>query len=371
MSSARPPLRRSIEVEYWVVDRTGRLTTPDGLLGSPGVEREFVEPMLEVKTTPCATSDELRAQLRRRLRTVLIRAEEHEKALVPLGTTLNREAVAERPSDRTEIQNRVFGTSFQYVRHCAGTHIHVEQQPGRAVDQFNALVALDPALALVNSARYFRGRPLAAGARSVLYRRRAYSGAPRQGRLWPYLHDRADWNQQVADCYEHFRDRAVAAGVSPDALDAHFPRQAPQSALWTPVQLRKQFGTVEWRSPDTALPSHVLRLADTLTSILERMTHTEVRFGDPGRVTDRAVVLPSFETLRSHVDAAIQDGLASSSVRSYLRRMGFDVSAYDPVVGRRDAPPPVSRAEARSRRLAAADRLRRDVLNPSPQPEDA
>ncbi|MFM9598074.1 hypothetical protein ACKI1O_53420, partial [Streptomyces scabiei] len=53
-------IRRSIEVEYWVVDDRGRLAEPGELVAaSPGAEREFVRPLLEVKTTPCETTAEL------------------------------------------------------------------------------------------------------------------------------------------------------------------------------------------------------------------------------------------------------------------------------------------------------------------------
>ena len=46
------PIRRSIEVEYWVIDDAGRLVEPGALVNAtPGAEREFVEPLLEVKTT--------------------------------------------------------------------------------------------------------------------------------------------------------------------------------------------------------------------------------------------------------------------------------------------------------------------------------
>ncbi len=47
------------------------------------------------------------------------------------------------------------------------TAASTQQRPGREIDQYNALVALDPALALVNSSPYFEGRRLAAGRRAV------------------------------------------------------------------------------------------------------------------------------------------------------------------------------------------------------------
>ncbi|MCG1002558.1 MULTISPECIES: glutamate-cysteine ligase family protein [Halobacterium] len=352
------PIRRSIEVEYWVVDGDGRLTEPGALVDVEGAEREFVEPVLEVKTTPCETTAELRATLLDRLRAVLRRADDAGKRLVPLATPVNHDEIAERTSDRTRIQSRAIGERFDYVRPCAGTHVHVEQQPGHEVAQFNALVALDPALALVNSSPYFRGERVAAGARSKCYRRLAYDGLPEQGELWPYVEDTADWEDRLDRRYEEFVAAAVDAGVDRDTVESTFD---PENAVWTPVKFREEFGTVEWRAPDTALPSQVLRLADDVVGVVERVRENGFRVGDDGRVTDRGVVAPTFDTVREYVDAAISDGLDSPAVSAYLERMGFDVDAYDPLTHELDERGDASRERARALRLEHADRLERDV----------
>lgn len=372
-TSERPPIRRSIEVEYWVIDDEGRLTTPDSLVdAAPGAEREFVAPMLEIKTSPCSTTDELREELLGRIRAVLERAHQLNKGLVPLATSLNRDRIEELPSDRTRIQNKVFGDNFRYVRHCAGTHIHFEQQPGCVIDQLNTLIALDPALALVNSARHFNGCDVAIGARSKLYRRMAYKGFPHQGRLWPYVADRAEWTRRLDECYDAFRTQAASAGVEGATFESCFDPDCPESAVWTPVKLRSQFGTVEWRSPDTALPSHVLQMADTMASIMHRLRTTEVRTGeDPGRIRNREVVLPSFDVVMDHVDAAIREGLASENVRSYLTRMGFAPDAYAPISERLAPDAADSVQDARRLRLHYADQLRKDVQDPQPANVDA
>jgi gamma-glutamyl:cysteine ligase YbdK (ATP-grasp superfamily) len=354
------PIRRSVEVEYWVVDSEGRLTAPGALVdASPGVEREFVEPLLEVKTSPCETTAALRAELFDRLGRVLDRAAELDKRLVPLATPVNAPTVEELPSERTRVQNRVVGEEFAYVRHCAGTHVHVEQQPGEAIDQLNALIALDPALALLNSSPYFRGEYLAPGARSKLYRWLAYDDLPHQGRLWPYATDRAQWARRLERRYEAFETAAMAAGVDRRAVVANFD---PESVVWTPVQLREAFGTVEWRSPDAALPSQVLAVADRVAAVTGRAARADVRIeGTTGELSEQAVVLPTFDAVLGYLEAAVTEGLASDRLRAYLDRMGFDVGAYEPLS------PSVARGEtvsveaARRLRLEYADRLERDV----------
>ena len=356
--SSTPSLKRSIEVEYWVVDEAGDLTQPGSLIDLPGAEREFVEPMLEIKTTPCTSTAELRGELFERVRAALDRGEELGKQLVPLATPLNYEEIREIPCDRTRIQNEVVGEDFQYVRHCAGTHIHIEQQPGRAVDQLNTLIALDPALALVNSARHFRGKPMAPGARSKCYRWLAYDGLQNQGELWPYVDDRTDWNHRLQACYDRFREQAIAAGIDESSFESCFD---PESAVWTPVQLREEFGTVEWRSPDTTLPGRTVQLADTLAEVAGELDGRPVNIGgNTPRVDDERIVLPDFATVSDYVDTAIEEGL-TESLAAYLSEMGFEPDAFDPIADTFDHDGPIDRETARQLRLEYATRLRENV----------
>ncbi|EMA29281.1 glutamate-cysteine ligase family protein [Haloarcula japonica] len=359
------PIRRSIEVEYWVIDDAGRLVEPGTLVdATPGAEREFVEPLLEVKTTPCETATELREELLGRLGAVLRQADDLGKRLVPLSTPVNADEIQEIPSDRTRIQNCVIGDDFEFVRHCAGTHIHVEQQPGRAIDQLNTLIAIDPALALVSSSPYFRGRRLADGARSKLYRWMAYNSVPHQGWLWSYVTDRAEWDRRLERRYDEFVTAAIDAGLNRQTAVANFD---PESAIWTPVQLRAEFGTVEWRSPDTALPSEVLSLAEDITGLMEHLKGTPVRIdGQRGRVTDDEIVLPEFDSVLEYATDAICDGVTADGVEPYLDRMGFEVDAYDPVSATFDRPEPVTPEAAREIRLDHATRLKADLRQVDP-----
>ena len=353
-------LRRGIEIEYWVVDREGRLADAEPLAdGSEGVDREFIEPMLEIKTSPCESTSQSRDELCDRIEGVLNRADEIDRRLVPLATPICREEIRDVPSGRTRIQSETIGDSFEYIRHCAGTHIHIQQLPGREIDQLNTLTALDPALALINSSPYFDGTQLAAGARSELYRSMAYVDMPNQGDLWPYCTDLDDWNQRLERGYTAFEAAAEAAGISRERFETSFDAE---TSLWTPVQIREPFDTVEWRSPDAALPSQVIQLADDVTAILEHLENTDVRIdGTEGRVTGETIVLPEFDALTEYVEAAIRDGLQSPKVREYLERMAFDVSSYRPISHDIGGTDEVSTDDARRLRLEYADRLEADV----------
>jgi hypothetical protein len=187
----------------------------------------------------------------------------------------------------------------------------------------------------------------------------AYERLPHQGQLWPYADDREEWARRLERRYGEFLTEAVLAGVDLETAKEEF---AVESAVWTPVQLRERFSTVEWRSPDTALPTQIVGLADEITEVIRRVRDGELRIGgETGRVMERSVVVPEFGAIQEYVEASIYDGLESDAVRSYLDRMGFDVAAYEPLAGSVDAGTEVSEEEARAIRLEYADRLEADI----------
>lgn len=402
------PMNVSLEVEYWVVDDDGDLVPPDSLLDvSEQIDEEFVEPMIELKTTPCASTAALRTEFRSLLETVVDAASDQDKHLVPLATPLTTDprAVPCRDKRATALQRQIVGPTFDDARVCAGTHIHVEQADDESAvaDQLNALTAIDPAFALVTSSSHYRGEPIVECARPYLYRRSCYGACPEQGQLWPYVDSVAEWEDRLDRSYRNFRERALERGVDPDEFDAEFD---PYEAVWTPVRLRKAMPTVEWRSPDVALPSQLFDLAETVVSIVERAaTHGAVVDGDepastgttafvhdedaidatPGRSnssparTDRrsgsagsrptadggdahtgSVRLPDFETVEAITDDAITEGLQSWRVRQYLDGMGFTPSKFEPLVTRLPDDRLTDR-RAKRYRLAAASWLEAEV----------
>ncbi|WP_224269582.1 glutamate-cysteine ligase family protein [Haloprofundus salinisoli] len=351
-------MQQSIEVEYWTVDRNGELTTPGPLTDvSEYVEEEFVEPLIELKTPPCETYADLRATFVDQLDELLERADELDKALVPLGTPLDGDSIERLPSERGWVQKRVMGENFDYAKHCAGTHLHFEKR--NVTDQLNVLIGLDPALALLNSSSYYRGERVADSARAYLYRKKSYEQFPKHGQLWDYVETVGQWERRLERRFDEFKAAALRAGVEAKTVEENFSHD---TVVWTPVRLRDAMPTVEWRSPDATLPSQILRLAEETGDVMERLHHTNVRIdGSSGSVADDGIVLPEIETVRDYTDEAIHDGLDSPDVAGYLQRMGFDVGGYAPLsrkIGQRES---ISPAEARELRLRYGELLKRDV----------
>ena len=351
-------MQTSIEVEYWVVDEAGELTEPGSLLDvSANVEEEFVGPLFELKTPPCETMADLRREFVGELADVLAEADRCGKGLVPLGTPINGGSIDQHESARSDIQRRVLGENFDYAKYCAGTHVHFEKR--NVVDQLNTLIALDPALACCNSSPYFQGRPIASSARAYVYRRKCYENLPKHGQLWAYAESVGEWSRRLERRFEEFTEAAVAEGIDEARVEAEF---TPDDVVWTPIRLRQEFPTVEWRSPDATLPSEILRLVDDLETVMDHLHHTTVTVeSETGSVTADGITLPEFDVVCDLAEEAMVDGLASQTVRDYLERMGVSVDAYDPLSARIGGREYVGPADACDLRRTYAAELARDV----------
>jgi glutamate---cysteine ligase / carboxylate-amine ligase len=356
-------MNTSLEVEYWTIDSDGELTSPGSLADvSEHTEREFVEPLFELKTPPCGSVTELRTTFVGQLEEVLAEADRTDKGLVPLGTPINCDGIERRPDERGRIQKEVLGANFDYASYCAGTHVHFEQR--NVTDQLNALIALDPALALVSSSPYYQGERVANSARAYCYRKKGYAEFPKHGQLWNYVESVGEWSRRLDQCFEEFAAEALEAGIDDDAFDANF---SVDDVVWTPVRLRDEMPTVEWRSPDAALPSQLLRLTEELYDVMEALHHTNVQIdrgddgGEAGHVTSEGIRLPDYETAFDLAGEAIREGLESTRVVRYLDRMGFSVSDYHPIATQIDGRQFVPKSDARELRLEYASQLESDV----------
>lgn len=348
-------LTTGVELELWVVDETGRLCDGTEVTDAHRrIEPEFIDPLVEVKTTPHSSERGLRRDLQSTLRTAISAAQAAGKRLVPLGTPLTASDAAAN-CERGRAFETIYGSGIESAKNCAGTHIHFEQES--VVDQINLLTALDPALALVSSSAYYTGTRGANSARSLAYRTdcgdefRQYTG------LWEYADSLADWRDRVTDRYDRFKQLAADRGVSNRTVEDLF---APEDTVLNPVRLRECQPTVEWRAPDATLPSQVVQLATDVERLVSHTGTASVGRGAP-EVGRDSIQLPDFETLRDLSWRAIESGLDSPDVDAYLRDLGFDTSAYAPLSSGRNGPRQLSDSEARTRRLRQASRLQADV----------
>ncbi|WP_123623676.1 glutamate-cysteine ligase family protein [Halorubrum sp. CSM-61] len=344
-----------IELELWVVDETGRLCDgTDIARAHRRIEPEFIDPLIEVKTEPHTSERSLRRELQSTLQTAILAAEGEGKRLVPLGTPLTT-SDAPANCERGRAFEAIYGSNVESSKNCAGTHVHFEQVD--VVDQINLLTALDPALALVSSSSYYDGTHGANSSRALAYRTDCGEEFRCFTDLCHYADSLSEWRDRVDRKYDRFKRLAAEEGVDPETVEDLF---APENTVLNPVRLRECQPTVEWRAPDSTLPSQILQLATDVEGLVARTQTESVEFGEPDLRDDR-IQIPEFEELRDLSWRAIESGLNSDEVESYLRTMGFDTAEYEPLASRLHGPYQLSDSEARTRRLQQADRLEADV----------
>jgi gamma-glutamyl:cysteine ligase YbdK (ATP-grasp superfamily) len=348
-------MKVGVESEYWVVDETGALCDGRELVDAHEcVEPEFVASLIEIKTPPVENESALRHALQSTLRTVLAAADAKGKRLVPLGTPLS-DSSSPIVSKRGRLLERIYGDGITPATQCAGTHIHFDAE--NVPRQVNLLTALDPALALVSSSPYYAGEYSMHASRPYAYRSLCGEEFVRFRDLWEYITDTTEWDSRLAAAHEAFRTLALDRGVTNGEFTTHFQ---PENTVAVPVRVRETFPTVEWRAPDTALPSQVVTLTSDISRLVHQTATKPVEIGEPG-VQPHRISVPEFDDLRQLTAAAIERGLDSPAVWEYLEAMSIDPRNYQPISSEIGQQSSVSVTEARRIRLEYADRLERDV----------
>ncbi|WP_276246632.1 glutamate-cysteine ligase family protein [Haladaptatus sp. YSMS36] len=359
-------MNTGIEIEFWVVNDDGRLCNGHDLTDAHDkVEPEFVGPLIEVRTDPHETATALRRDLQDTLRKTIQYADTLEKQLVPLGTPLT-DATVPAKKGRGHLFEDIYEDGVKSAKNCAGTHVHFEK--GNVCRQLNLLTALDPALALVSSSPYYCGEREVDSSRAAAYRKKCGSDFERYCDLRGYADNVEAWNEQTEDAYEAFKTLAAERGVAEEDVCEHF---SAENTVLNPVRLRHEQPTVEWRAPDSTLPSQAVQLAMDVRDVVTQTETKPLEIGTTGVQFDR-IGVPTFEQLQSVSQQAIRWGLDSGMVCNYLEAMGFDPSAYEPISQELRGPGTLKESEARTIRRQYADRLRADVeLLATPAPPRA
>lgn len=348
-------MKAGIEMEFWIVDSHGRLCDGQDIVEAHDrIEPEFIEPLIELRTPPRERTEDLEYELRQTLEAAIDAADRADKRLVPLGTPLTA-ASPSATTERGEVFEAVYGDGILSAKNCAGTHIHFEK--GNVVRQLNLLTALDPALALVSSSPYYLGERGMDSARAFAYRKKCGCHFAQYCDLWKYAESVEEWESRVEDAFEAFKLLATQRGVPSEVVTDYF---TPEDAVLNPVRLRNCLPTVEWRAPDTALPSQILQLTGDVFDLMRQTERKPVKTGTNGVRPDR-IEIPAFSTLRDISSRAINEGLRQKRVRQYLGDMEFDTSAYRPISEQLRGQQTLSESDAREIRLGAAERLRADV----------
>lgn len=344
-----------IELELWVTDREGALADGRVLTDAhPRIEGEFVPCLLEIKTRPHETEMGLREDLYSMLRTAIQDAEQHGLRLVPLGTPLT-ETKMDATTTRGRMFEEIYGDGIAAAKNCAGTHIHFEKANVRR--QLNLLTALDPLLALVSASPYYRGKRDLNCSRAMAYRTKCGREYRQFCQLQEYVDSVEEWEERCNRMYEDFCHLARECGVSREAVEEYF---CTDDTVLNPVRLQQTQPTVEWRAPDSTLPSQIVSLAINMGELVASTESMPLEFGAPG-VTDSCIGVPEFDSVLKLSRMAIRGGFQEPRVQEYLHDMGFDVGKYAPVSPTIDGPAVLSERAACRARLAQSKRLDIDL----------
>ncbi len=346
-----------MEIEYWVVNAAGELCAGEEIVASHDrISHEFVAPMIEFETPPSDDLDRVKRDLKEVLETALDAAHRKNKRLVPLGTPLVTETMP-AISERGELLEQLYGEGLEYAKHCAGTHVHFDK---RAVtDQLNLLTALDPMLAMVASSPYYDGQRLAHSSRAYVYRYETGKEFSRYRDLWAYADSMNEWNARLDAAYEELRALSGERGVSRAAFERHVE---PENAVLTPVRLRLGSPTVEWRAPDTALPSQLLSLLGDVSGTVDLLSDRSLSIADDVGIGEGNITIPTFSNLRDLTREAITEG-RTPAVEAYLDALEIDSTRYIPISEEISDPDRIDHERARELRLEYAGRLREDVAS--------
>ena len=353
--------RAGLEQEFFLVEESGRPSRrADEFLeacqamteaesGSAACfAPEFVLGLVEVNTSPVYSLSDLEREYARNLETALCTANSLGLRLYPLGTyPLPLQPVARDGLDYRVQVGTVGPERFVDAGRCAGTHLHLELQPGtvdttaaisatastaargEALNVYNLATALDPALiSLTRSCPFFDGRATGLAVRTVHYRGNAlfgwegvYTELPQVGALLPYAEDSEHLIRQQFDRYEAWLAAMDRAGV-----ERRFFAEAGGDLLrpaWNPVRLNRQ-GTLELRGMDSNHPEVTLTAAAMILGTAEHVRSEGLRVvPDKGvlafEVTGDVLRVPDFEILNGELlHAAVTGGMQDETVAAYL-----------------------------------------------------
>ena len=353
--------RAGLEQEFFLVEESGRPSKrADEFLeacqamteaesGSAACfAPEFVLGLVEVNTPPVYNLTDLEREYARNLEIALRMAGSLGLRLYPLGTyPLPLHPVARDGLDYRVQVGTVGPERFVDAGRCAGTHLHLELQPGtvdttaaisatasegareEVLGVYNLATALDPALiALTRSCPFFEGRATGLAVRTVHYRGNAlfgwegvYTQLPQVGALLPYADDSEHLIKQQFDRYEGWLAAMDRAGV-----ERHYFAKAGGDLLrpaWNPVRLNRQ-GTLELRGMDSNYPEVTLTAAAMILGAAERVRSESLEVvPDKGvrtfEVTGDVLRVPDFDRLNGELlYAAVARGVNDETVAAYL-----------------------------------------------------
>jgi glutamate---cysteine ligase / carboxylate-amine ligase len=305
-----------IEEEYFLVDAETKLATHDvsraffeaASAATQGrISPEFLQPQIEVKSSPHVSMAEARQELRELRRTVSTVAAQHGLAIFAAGThpTAMWASALQTPKKRYDAVMHDLQMIGQRDLLC-GMHVHVElPDTDLRVDvMFRMLPYLPLLLALSTSSPFWQGR------RTGLkgYRLAAYDELPRTG-LPELFRTREEFDAYVA--------ALVGAGVMEDS-----------SFIWWAIRPSLVNPTLELRAPDSCtLVDDSVAIAALYRILVRHLCANRWRNADLDAVQRALIVENKWRAQRYGVNGTFVTDKGAVSVTEMLERVIEDTAA--------------------------------------------
>jgi hypothetical protein len=314
-----------------------------------GFAQEISESMVEVKTPPVYSLDELSREYLADLELALESGRELGLRLYPLASYPLDMEVGIRDELHYQIQARTVGPErFVHTGRCAGAHLHLEVPPGtidprvgvsydapkaareELLNLYNLATALDAAIiALTRSCPYYAGIADGLATRTAHYRGDpelapygVYAFLEEVGRLRPYVGCAEELVELQFSRYHAWLGEMDLAGVE-RRLFFETGGGLLKSSAWNPVRLNV-LGTVELRGIDGNYPETILAVGALVSAAAERVRREQLKVlpredVHAFEVAGETLLVPGFDYLsRDLFRAALTDGIESPEVVSYL-----------------------------------------------------
>lgn len=326
------------EIELTLIDNEGYISNKaDLILNDPkndgSITDEGTHAQVEVNLVPAKTIQELDNNAKKQLSLLEEICTSYDVKAVPVSEygagRGERQGKSEPENYRWPIYNLIFGEKgLEELYTNSGIHLHLSQIPGKELQQFHILQALDPlSYALTSTSPInYQGKNSLSCHRINTQRNRVFQKFPLHAQLLDYPSSLEELKEIENQRWEQWREIALKNGIDPQRYDKKFQ---PSNTGYTPIRKRDNIGptgTLEVRSFDTAPLDITLAVFALYKGIhdyaLEK--NTKITISEQPHTysfSDGSVILPNIKTLKEMENETVKYGLRSNLITEYLSHL--------------------------------------------------
>jgi gamma-glutamyl:cysteine ligase YbdK (ATP-grasp superfamily) len=312
------------EIEYNLIDADGYIiNNAKQILGDSRNDGSFVKEgtnaQIEIVSKPFGTIKELHQDLLRQIKLLENICQDYSSQPIPLseiGAGKGEFRGMENNSiNKGPIYMQLFGKElFEELRAYSGIHLHLSQIPGKELEQFTILQALDPLSFAITSTSpiSYKGQNSLSCHRINSFRNNIFDKFPVHGQLQPYPKSVEEIDQSNQERWQQWHDYLMEKGFPTEVYKKLF---SPDNTGYAPIRKRDHLGetgTFEVRSFDTTPLDVALSAFALYKGINDRVmnNNAEIIFSSGPECynfSDQKIILPNYEELKRLSQEAITE----------------------------------------------------------------